>query len=92
MPPSRALPMLGAILVANSLPLPAKAQSCEELWFLRNKAFHEAGFCFKTRRALRTFGNAGCRYENEAEVPLNARQRALVSEIRATEREQGCGR
>ena len=69
---------------------PATAQSCGELWYRRNAIFKDAGYCFRTSRGIRAFGNAGCQYDNEADVPLSARQRAEVSEIRAAERGMGC--
>lgn len=69
---------------------PAFAQSCEEAWYQRNILFKEAGYCFKTPRAIRTFGNAGCRYDDQADVPLSARQRAALAEIQAFERARGC--
>ncbi len=30
--------------------------SCYELWYARNKIFADEGYCFTTRRAIRTFG------------------------------------
>ena len=37
----------------------AYAQSCQELWYERNTYYKQGGFCFKTARAINTFGNAG---------------------------------
>ena len=39
----------------------AQAQSCGELWYRRNSLYKQAGYCFKTARAIRTFGNADAR-------------------------------
>ncbi len=36
----------------------ADAQSCYDLWVQRNSVYKEAGYCFKTPRAIRYFGNA----------------------------------
>jgi hypothetical protein len=33
--------------------------SCYELWYERNRIFARKGYCFTTRRAIRTFGR-GC--------------------------------
>ncbi|MCC2099238.1 MAG: YARHG domain-containing protein [Hyphomicrobiales bacterium] len=33
--------------------------SCGQLWYARNRYYADAGYCFKTARARRTFG-AGC--------------------------------
>ncbi|ACA15708.1 conserved hypothetical protein [Methylobacterium sp. 4-46] len=69
---------------------PAFAQSCEEAWYQRNILFKQGGYCFKSPRAIRTFGNAGCRYDSQADVPLSVRQRAAIAEIQAFERANGC--
>jgi hypothetical protein len=66
------------------------AQSCDDLWFQRNSIFRGAGYCFKTPRAIRTFGNAGCQYDNEADVPLSDRQRATINRIKSLEASKGC--
>lgn len=78
-----------AVLIATT---DAHAQSCSELWYQRNSIFKAAGYCFKTARGIRTFGNAGCQYDDEAEVPLSQRQRQIVANLRAEERDRGCPR
>lgn len=69
---------------------PAQAQSCGEAWFQRNQIYKDNGYCFKTARAIRAFGNAGCSYDDVGDVPLSARQRAIVADLRAFERMNGC--
>ena len=69
---------------------PAKAQSCQELWVQRNAIYKRAGYCFKTRRAIRYFGNAGCSYDSQAAVPLSRGERARIARIKRLEREYGC--
>ena len=85
--------MRAAVILCLAL-LPAApalaASPCEELWGERNAVYAEAGYCFKTARAIRTFGNAGCQYDEQADVPLSARQRAAVADIQATERALRC--
>jgi YARHG domain len=76
------------LLLAGATPV--LAQSCDEFWYQRNMIFKEAGYCFKTARAIRNFGNAGCRYDDQADVPLSARQRAEIAEITAMERARRC--
>ncbi|TGD98062.1 YARHG domain-containing protein [Methylobacterium nonmethylotrophicum] len=66
------------------------AQSCDEFWYQRNMIYKEAGYCFKTARAIRNFGNAGCRYDDAADLPLSARDRAEVASIRSMERAMNC--
>lgn len=68
----------------------AGAQSCESLWVERNTIYKEAGYCFKTPRAIAYFGNAGCTYDSEAAVPLTPYQRARIDEIVRIERRWGC--
>ncbi|AWB20432.1 YARHG domain-containing protein [Methylobacterium currus] len=69
---------------------PGLAQSCDEFWYQRNMIYKEAGYCFKTAKAIRSFGNAGCRYDDQADVPLSARQRAEIAEITSMERSMRC--
>src|SRR5262245_23123902 len=66
--------------------------SCSELWYERNSIFKDAGYCFKTPRAIRTFGNAGCAYDSQYDVPLSDRDRQFVNAIQRIEREHGCPR
>ena len=85
---------LGAVaLVATAVCLAssASAQSCRELWRARNSIYARAGYCFKTADAIAEFGNRGCIYDNEADVPLSRSSRARILEIRRLERRLGCG-
>jgi hypothetical protein len=75
--------------------LPALAQeirswSCERLWQERNQIYKDAGYCFKTARAIRYFGNSGCSYDREGDVPLSQRDREFVATIQQVERSKGC--
>lgn len=65
---------------------------CDELWAERNAAYKDAGYCFKTPRAIRAFGNAGCRYDDIAEVPLSAQVRSKIADIQREERANDCPR
>jgi hypothetical protein len=56
----------------------------------RNSIYKERGYCFKTQRAISYFGNAGCRYDAEEDVPLSPKERVRVRDIRAQERSYGC--
>jgi hypothetical protein len=80
-----ALPLLLA-------PSPAAAQSCEDLWYERNSIYKSAGYCFKTRRAISAFGNAGCIYDRQEDVPLSASERRRVDAIVRQERAYACPR
>ncbi|WP_020184398.1 YARHG domain-containing protein [Methylopila sp. 73B] len=63
---------------------------CDELWGERNAVYAEAGYCFKTAKAIAAFGNAGCRFDRLEDVPLSDRDRAKVREIEREERRNGC--
>jgi hypothetical protein len=81
-------------LVALLFASPAFARfPCDELWGERNSVYYEAGYCFKTERAIRAFGlNEGCRYTDIKDVPLSSRDRKKVAEIQAQERANNCPR
>ncbi|GGC57320.1 YARHG domain-containing protein [Chelatococcus reniformis] len=79
---------LAAVVVAATTT--ASADVCDDLWYQRNAIFKAAGYCFKTSRGIRAFGNAGCAYDDEADVPLSARQSTRVRQIKADERALGC--
>ncbi|HZT86653.1 MAG TPA: YARHG domain-containing protein [Stellaceae bacterium] len=66
------------------------AQSCDQLWYERNSIYKAAGYCFKTARAIRAFGNAGCMYDVEAALPLSRFQRERIAAIVREERILGC--
>lgn len=86
----RMLPVAFAGLVFAA---PAAAQSaCAELWSERNAVYASAGYCFKTARAIRAFGNAGCQYDRLEDVPLSDRDRARVRDIQREERLLRCPR
>jgi hypothetical protein len=64
--------------------------SCQQLWFSRNSIFKEAGYCFKTSRAIAAFGNAGCRYDDVEAVQLTQENRNFVQAIQRAERAKAC--
>jgi hypothetical protein len=69
-----------------------EAATCEELWYARNAIFKAAGYCFKTPRGIRTFGNEDCEYDEPERVPLSAEDRARVALYDKVERRRGCQR
>jgi hypothetical protein len=79
--------MAGAVVGATYA---GAQQSCQALWVERNSYYKEAGYCFRTARAIAYFGNAGCLYDNEARVPLSAFVRARIAEITRLEQRLGC--
>ncbi len=66
------------------------SMSCGDLWYRRNAIFARNGYCFKTDRAVRVFGNEGCRFYVESDVPMSRAEREEVEFIRAIERRRGC--
>jgi hypothetical protein len=64
--------------------------TCKDLWKERNSIFKAAGYCFKTNRAQRYFGNAGCLYDNDIDLPLSQRDRFSITEIKRIEQFKGC--
>jgi hypothetical protein len=83
------------ILAAFALALPAgaaSAASCEALWYARNTVYRNAGYCFKTQRAIQAFGNSGCEYDRLEDVPLSRADHAEVGAIQAEEAARRCPR
>ncbi len=67
-----------------------KQLSCQILWEVRNTIYKENGYCFHTQKAIQVFGNAGCKYDNAGDVPLNAAERHNVLAIKKAEAKKGC--
>jgi hypothetical protein len=78
------------MLFLGAFGTPARADVCFDLSYQRNAIFKAAGYCFKTAQQIENFGNAGCMYDNQADVPLSARQRAQIADLVRQERELGC--
>jgi hypothetical protein len=66
--------------------------TCDQLWFGRNSIFKEAGYCFKTPRAIAALGNAGCQYDDINNVRLSADNDALAEQIKHAELIKACPR
>jgi hypothetical protein len=67
-----------------------KQLGCQPLWDVRNTIYKENGYCFKTAKAIKYFGNAGCKFDNAAAVPLSAIERHNVAAIKKVEKSKGC--
>jgi hypothetical protein len=57
---------------------------------VRNRIYKENGYCFHTQKAIQVFGNAGCKYDDAGDVPLNAAERHNVAAIKKVEAKKGC--
>lgn len=64
--------------------------SCQNLWYVRNNIYNEAGLCFRTAAAQAVFDNSDCTTWNAASLPLNANEQRNISRIRNVEKEKGC--
>lgn len=64
--------------------------SCDQLWFGRNSIFKAAGYCFKTHRAIATFGNAGCQYDDINAIRLSAEDQNFAETIQQAEQSKAC--
>ena len=69
---------------------PARADVCFDLWVQRNSIYKAYGYCFKTAKAINYFGNAGCMYDNEGDIPMSRADRNTVLAIKKRERALGC--
>jgi hypothetical protein len=83
-----ALATIGLLLETGGLAMAQnyRGQSCSQLWYARNAIYADAGYCFKTARAIRVFGR-GC-------FPpfgrLSPWQQDEIDRIRYWERVKGC--
>lgn len=66
------------------------AYDCAELWVMKNQIYKDRGYCFKTAKAIAHFGNADCRYDVEADVPLSDVDRTVITDIKRSMRRQHC--
>lgn len=64
--------------------------SCGDLWYRRNAIYARNGYCFKTDRAMRVFGNENCRFYQERDIPMSQAEREEVEIIRSIEQQKGC--
>jgi hypothetical protein len=64
--------------------------NCEFLYTMRNSIYAQHHYCFHTPRAIATFGNAGCIYDNVDRVPLNAIERGNAAMILRAEQSLQC--
>ena len=63
---------------------------CETLWYVRNRIYQENGYCFKTSRAIRALGNAGCQFDDINAISLSSAERHNVAAIKTAERRKRC--
>ncbi len=64
-----------------------EALTCDDLWYHRNRIFHENGYCFGSARGINTFGNDSC-FTKSPEI--TGRDAELLAIIKQGEKELGC--
>ncbi|MCJ2016807.1 YARHG domain-containing protein [Methylobacterium sp. E-065] len=82
--------LLAAIPVVLCLTTSVRADDCQEAWYQRNLIYKQAGYCFRTERTIRTFGNADCRYDAMRDVRLSRSEQQTVAQLQAFERANAC--
>jgi hypothetical protein len=82
------LPTADAAPPPNLTVAPASpaSMSCDELWHERNAVYARNGYCFKTQKAISTFGKTCFPPYGELQGPEKNR----VTEIRIWEQQKGC--
>jgi hypothetical protein len=71
-------------------PYQLKQLGCQPLWDVRNTIYKENGYCFHTAKAIKYFGNAGCKLDDAADVPLSKIEHHNVLAIKKVEKNKGC--
>ena len=66
--------------------------NCDFLYTMRNEIYRAHGYCFKTAKAIATFGNDGCTTGNADKLGLSAVERGNASVIAKAETIKGCPR
>jgi hypothetical protein len=79
-----------ALATVDAATAPAAAQTCQSLWVERNSYYKRNGYCFRTARAIRYFGNGGCYITSQGAVPLSRAERRRIAQIVQMERALGC--
>jgi hypothetical protein len=81
---------IGCVQDRNISSRDAEKLGCDQLWTVRNGIFAAHSYCFQTQRGIDEFGNSGCRYSDQSEVPLNDYERANIKIIQSIEKRRGC--
>ncbi len=88
--PSLCYEVVGCVQDRNISARDAEKLGCDQLWTVRNGIFAARNYCFQTQRGIDEFGNTGCRYADQNEVPLNDYERANIRLIQSIEKRRGC--
>ena len=66
--------------------------NCDFLYTMRNGIYRAHGYCFKTAKAIATFGNDGCTVSDANNLGLNPIERSNAATIARAESVKGCPR
>jgi hypothetical protein len=89
-PPRLCYEGIGCVQDRNISEHEAEKLGCDQLWTARNGIYAAHNYCFQTQRGIDEFGNTGCRYTDQSEVPLNDYERANIKVIQSIEKARGC--
>ena len=64
--------------------------NCGELWFLRNAILDDHNYCFKTEKGISAFSNAGCAFNDIADLELNGFEEYNLKAISRMEGIKSC--
>ena len=71
---------------------PGGGGDCQALWVERNQFYKDAGYCFKTQRAIQYFSNDGCTVQDESRIRFSPDVQRRIQEIIRQERAMNCPR
>jgi hypothetical protein len=57
---------------------------------MRSRSTRPTAIASRTSKAINYFGNAGCSYDNEGDIPLSHADRSTILAIKKTEQSLGC--
>ena len=80
---------LGTV-ATSAFAMPVDAMSCKQLWVKRNAIYKANGYCFKTTKAIKYFGNAGCYVDDMSDVSLSKKEMKRVMTFQHWEQVNGC--
>ena len=79
-----------AATVAPAVAVEPSAMSCAQLWHRKNAILQAHGLCFTDPRAVRAFGNEGCKQYDPNRVSLSSSERELMAQILLAEKIKLC--
>ena len=87
---STAVTILLAAATLGATASVVQAQSCQSLWVERNQYYKNAGYCFKTDRAIRLFRQSRLPLQQRGQLPLSRSVRNRIDAIVRLEARLGC--